>query len=52
MELGEELYKDDKITVECRALEDYMDNYIETNEPLFTKIHHDCHIYLGFGYML
>ena len=34
----EELYKDDKIKVECSSLRDYMENYNQTNEPLFAKI--------------
>ena len=31
MELTEELYKDGNIKVECRSLENYMDNYEKTD---------------------
>ena len=33
MALMEEWYKDDKIKVDCKLIEEYIKNYNKTNEP-------------------
>ena len=52
MAFMEELYKDDDKKAECKSLEDYIDNYEKTNEPIFTKILCKFHICLGCRYTL
>ena len=50
MELIKKLYEDDNIKAECSLLEEYMENYDQTNEPLPTKILCEFLICLGCGY--
>ena len=35
-ELMEELYEDNNVKADCKVVEEYMDNYNQTSEPLFT----------------
>ena len=50
MKLMEEVYKEQKVKAECSSSEDYMENYAETNKPLFTEVLYKFHICLDCGY--
>ena len=50
MELMEKLYKVDGIKADCRVMEEYIDSYNQPNEPFFTKMLHEFHVFLGWGH--
>ena len=45
------LYEDNSIKVDCEVTEEYIDNYNQNSEPLFTEMLPEFHIYLGCGYI-
>ena len=48
-ELMEKVYEDKNMKADYKMMEEYIDSYYQPNEPFFTKMIHEFHVYLGCG---